>query len=37
MLDESSNYENLEVKGFQNTQVEWEIKVKQLQRSKEAI
>jgi len=37
MLDESSNYENLEVKGFQNAQVEREIKVKQLQGSKEAI
>lgn len=37
MLDGSSNYENLEVKGFQNAQVEREIKVKQLQGSKEAI
>ena len=35
MLDESSNCENLEVKSFQNTQVEQEIKIKQLQRSKE--
>jgi len=37
MLDESNNYKNLEVKGIQNTQVEREIKVKQLQGSKEAI
>jgi hypothetical protein len=37
MRDESSNYKNLEVKSFQNAQVEWEIKVKQLQGSKEAI
>jgi hypothetical protein len=37
MLDESSNYKNLEVKGSQNDQVEREIEVKQLQGSKEAI
>jgi len=30
MLDELINYENLEVKGFQNAQVEWESKVEQL-------
>jgi hypothetical protein len=37
MLDESSNYKNLEVKGFPNAQVEREIKINQLQGNKEII
>jgi len=37
MLDESSNYKNLEVKGFRNVPVERKIKIKQIQGSKEMI
>jgi len=37
MPDESGNYKNLEVKGFPNAQVEREIKIRQLQGSKEEI
>jgi hypothetical protein len=35
MLDESSNYKNLERKASNTPKVEWEIKVKQLQGNKE--